>query len=248
VVGVNTAIYSPSGGSIGIGFDVPAATAKAVIAQLKDKGVVTRGWLGVQVQPVSAGIAESLGLKNAAGALVDEAKPDTPAAKAGIQPGDVITAVNGNPIKDSRTLAREISGMGPGSSAKLDILRKGEQKTITVTLATMPSEHEKQANAGSEDNGPTLGVPHLGVQVAPASEVAGAGSKGVVITAVDPDSPAAEHGLQSGDVILDVAGQSIGNVSELRSALSDAKSSGKHDVLMRVKTANNTHYVAVPIG
>jgi serine protease Do len=249
VVGVNTAIYSPSGGSIGIGFDVPAATAKAVIAQLKDKGVVTRGWLGVQVQPVSAGIAESLGLKNAAGALVDEAKPDTPAAKAGIQPGDVITAVNGNPIKDSRTLAREISGMGPGSTAKLDILRKGEQKTITVTLATMPTDHEKQANASSEDNnGPTRGVPHLGLSVAPASEVAGAGSTGVVITAVDPDGPAAEHGLQSGDVILDVAGRSVGNVSELRSALSDAKSGGKHDVLMRVKSANNTHYVAVPIG
>ena len=95
VVGVNTAIYSPSGGSIGIGFDVPAATAKEVIAQLKDKGVVTRGWLGVQVQPVTAGIAESLGLKDAAGALVAEAQPDTPAAKAGIQPGDVISAVNG---------------------------------------------------------------------------------------------------------------------------------------------------------
>jgi len=250
VVGVNTAIYSPSGGSIGIGFDVPAATAKAVIAQLKDKGVVTRGWLGVQVQPVSAGIAESLGLKKAAGALVDEAKPDTPAAKAGIQPGDVITAVNGNPIKDSRELAREISGMGPGSSAKLDILRKGEQKTIDVTLATMPSDHQKQANAnaGSEDNGPTRGVPHLGLSVAPASEVAGAGSTGVVITGVDPEGPAAEHGLKSGDVILDVAGRSIGNVSELRSALSDAKSGGKHDVLMRVKSANNTHYVAVPIG
>ncbi|MGC2083182.1 MAG: Do family serine endopeptidase [Bradyrhizobium sp.] len=250
VVGVNTAIYSPSGGSIGIGFDIPAATVKNVIAQLKDKGVVTRGWLGVQVQPVSAGIAESLGLKNASGALVDEAKPDTPAAKAGIQAGDVITAVNGNTIKDSRALAREISGMGPGSSAKLDILRKGEQKTITVTLATMPGEHQKQANAdtGSEDNGSVPGVPHLGLSVAPASEVAGAGAKGVVITGVDPEGPAAEHGLQSGDVILDVAGQSVGSVSELRSALSDAKSGGKHDVLMRVKSANNTHYVAVPIG
>jgi serine protease Do len=248
VVGVNTAIYSPSGGSIGIGFDVPAATAKQVIAQLKDKGMVTRAWLGVQVQPVSAGIAESLGLKNAAGALVDEAQPDTPAAKAGIQPGDVITAVNGHDIKDSRSLAREISGMEPGSTAKLDILRKGASQTINVTLATMPGQHEQQANAGSEDNGPTRGVPHLGLSVAPAGDVAGAGSKGVVITAVDPDGPAAEHGLQSGDVILDVAGQSVGSVSDLRNVLSDAKSGGKHDVLMRVKTANNTHYVAVPIG
>ena len=248
VVGVNTAIYSPSGGSIGIGFDVPAATAKEVIAQLKDKGVVTRGWLGVQVQPVTAGIAESLGLKDAAGALVAEAQPDTPAAKAGIQPGDVITAVNGTAIKDSRSLAREISAMGPGSSAKLDILRKGDSKTITVTLATMPNQPEKQAKAGQQDNDSMRGAPRLGLSVAPASEVAGAGNKGVVITAVDPDGPAAERGLQSGDVILDVAGKSVGNVSELRSALADAKSSGKHDVLIRIKTADNTHFVAVPIG
>jgi len=248
VVGVNTAIYSPSGGSIGIGFDVPAATAKEVIAQLKDKGVVTRGWLGVQVQPVTAGIAESLGLKDAAGALVAEAQPDTPAAKAGIQPGDVITAVNGTAIKDSRSLAREISAMGPGSSAKLGILRKGDSKTITVTLATMPNQPEKQAKAGQQDNDSMRGAPRLGLSVAPASEVAGAGNKGVVITAVDPDGPAAERGLQSGDVILDVAGKSVGNVSELRSALADAKSSGKHDVLIRIKTADNTHFVAVPIG
>jgi serine protease Do len=91
-------------------------------------------------------------------------------------------------------------------------------------------------------------VPHLGLSVAPASDAAGAGARGVMITAVDPEGPAAEHGLQSGDVILDVAGQSVGSVSELRSALSDARSGGKHDVLMRVKSANNTHYVAVPIG
>ena len=248
VVGVNTAIYSPSGGSIGIGFDVPAATAKEVIAQLKDKGMVTRAWLGVQVQPVTADIAQSLGLKDAAGALVAEAQPDTPAAKAGIQPGDVITAVNGTAVKDSRSLAREISGMGPGSSAKLDILRKGELKSITVTLATMPNQPEKQANAGQQDNGSTPGAPRLGLSVAPASEVAGAGNKGVVITAVDPNGPAAQRGLQSGDVILDVAGKSVSNVSELRSALADAKSGGKHDVLMRIKTADNTHFVAVPIG
>jgi serine protease Do len=248
VVGVNTAIYSPSGGSIGIGFDIPSATAKEVIAQLKDKGVVTRGWLGVQVQPVTAGIAESLGLKEAAGALVDEAQPDTPAAKAGIQPGDVITAVNGTSIKDSRSLAREISGMGPGSSAKLDILRKGESKTITVALASMPNQPEKQAKAGQQDNGSMHGTPRLGLSVAPAGDVAGAGDKGVVITAVDPDGPAAQRGLQSGDVILDVAGKSVSNVSELRSALSDAKSSGKHDVLMRIKTSDNTRFIAVPIG
>jgi serine protease Do len=248
VIGVNTAIYSPSGGSVGIGFDIPASTVKLVVAQLKDKGMVTRGWLGVQVQPVTAGIAESLGLKNAEGALVDEAQSDTPAAKAGIQAGDVITAVNGTAIKDSRGLAREISGMAPGSAAELDILRKGEAKSITVTLATMPNQPEKQANAGSSDQDGAHGVPHLGLSVAPAADVAGAGDKGVVVTAVDPDGPAAEHGLQSGDVILDVGGKSVGSVGDLRKALADAKSGGKHDVLMRIKSADNTHFVAVPIG
>ena len=247
VIGVNTAIYSPSGGSVGIGFDIPASTAKLVVAQLKDKGVVTRSWLGVQVQKVTPEIADSIGLKNASGALVAEAKPDTPAAKAGIEAGDVITSVNGNAVKDSRELAREISSMTPGSAAKLEILRNGEQKTINVTLAEMPNQPQKQANAGDE-NGPMRGVPHLGLSVAPASEVAGAGNKGVVVTAVDPDGPAAERGLKSGDVILDVAGKSVANVGELRSALSDAKSGGKHDVLMRIKSADSTHFVAVPIG
>jgi serine protease Do len=248
VIGVNTAIYSPSGGSVGIGFDIPASTVKMIVAQLRDKGVVTRSWLGVQVQPVTAGIAESLGMKTAEGALVDEAEADTPAAKAGIQPGDVITAVNGNSIKDSRSLAREISAMAPDSSAKLDILRKGEAKTLTVTLAKMPDQLKKQAKADDEQGGQTRGVPHLGLQVAPASEVAGAGSKGVVVTNIDPDGPAAEHGMQSGDVILDVGGKSVANVGDLRQALSQAKTDGKHDVLMRVKTSDNTHFIAMPIG
>ncbi|KWV45361.1 serine peptidase [Bradyrhizobium macuxiense] len=247
VIGVNTAIYSPSGGSVGIGFDVPAPTVKMIIAQLKEHGTVTRGWLGVQVQPVTTGIAESLGLKQAQGALVDEAQPDTPAAQAGLKAGDVITAVNGNPIKDSRTLAREISGMAPGSSAKLDILRKGNAQTITVTLAKMPNDTQKVARADESEQG-SKGIPHLGLSVAPAGDVGGAGDKGVVVTAVEPDGPAAEHGLQSGDVILAVGGKSVASAADLRNALSEAKSDGKHDVLMQVKTSDNTHFVAMPIG
>jgi serine protease Do len=248
VIGVNTAIYSPSGGSVGIGFDIPASTVKMIVAQLKDKGVVTRSWLGVQVQPVTSGIAESLGMKKAEGALVDNAEPDTPAAKAGIQPGDVITAVNGNAVKDSRALAREISAMAPDSSAKIDILRKGEAKTFDVTLAKMPDHLKKQASAEDTENGSASGVPHLGLSVAPASDVAGAGENGVVVTNVDPDGPAAEHGMQSGDVILNVGGKSVSNGNELRQALKQAKSDGKHDVLMRVKTSDNTHFIAMPIG
>jgi len=246
VIGVNTAIYSPTGGSVGIGFDIPASTVKMVVAQLKDKGEVTRSWLGVQVQKVTPGIAESLGVKAAAGALVADAQADTPAAKAGLQAGDVITAMNGNAIKDPGALAREVSSMAPGTSVKLDILRKGEAKTVTATLAAMPNKSPKEANA--DEPGSARGAPHLGVSVAPASEVAGAGEKGVVITAVEPEGPAAEHGLKSGDVILEAGGKSVATAAELRNALSEAKANGKHDVLMRVKSAENTRFVAVPIG
>jgi serine protease Do len=247
VIGVNTAIYSPSGGSVGIGFDIPAATAKLVVAQLKDKGYITRGWLGVQVQPVTADIADSLGLKQARGAMVDNPQSGSPAAKAGIEAGDVITSVNGTDVKDSRDLARTISMMAPGSSVKLDVLHKGESKPVTLTLGEMPND--RQANAGGEQSSKeTAGTPHLGLSLAPASEVQGAGEKGVVVTSVDPDGPAAEHGVKTGDVILNVGGKPVANVGDVRSALSDANSSGKHSVLLQMKTADATRFVAVPLA
>jgi serine protease Do len=247
VVGVNTAIFSPSGGSVGIGFDVPAETAKSVIAQLKDKGTVTRGFLGVQIQPVTEGIADSLGLKKAEGALVDEAQADGPAARAGIEAGDVITAVNGTAVKDSRDLARQIAALAPDSSIKLDIVHKGASKTLTVALGAMPNQRE--ANASHEPSGSHRGVGgHLGLSVAPASDVAGSGNKGVVVTGVDPEGPAAERGIQSGDVILDVGGTAVNSAGDIRDALSKAKADGKRDVLMRVKSANAVRFVALPVG
>ena len=246
VIGVNTAIFSPSGGSVGIGFDVPADTAKTVIAQLKDKGHVTRAWMGVQVQPVTAAIADSLGMKQAEGAIVAEPQAGSPAAKAGIEAGDVITAVNGTAVKDSRDLARKVGMMAPGSSVKLDILHRGEAKTLTLTLGQMPDERQAKADAGA--TAPSNGVPHLGLTLAPASEVAGSGGKGVAVTAVDPDGPAAEHGFQTGDVILDVGGKAVANVSDVRGALTEAQAHGKRDVLMRVKTADGTRFIALPLG
>jgi serine protease Do len=247
VIGVNTAIFSPSGGSVGIGFDIPADTAKLVVAQLKDKGHVTRGWLGVQIQPVTADIADSLGLKKAAGAMVDEPQSGSPAAKAGIQSGDVITAVNGAPVKDARELARAIGTMAPDTSVKLDIVRNSEPRTITVTLAQMPNEQRATAD-NSDGAKPTSGVPHLGLQLAPASEVSGAGDKGVVITAVEPDGPAAEQGLETGNVILEVSGKPVANAGDVRKALSEAKSQGKHQILIRAKMGDATRFVALPLG
>jgi serine protease Do len=247
VIGVNTAIYSPSGGSVGIGFDVPAETAKMVVAQLKDQGHVTRGWMGVQVQPVTPEIADSLGLKQAQGALVAEPQPNSPAAQAGVAAGDVITAVNGTAIKDSRDLARRVGAMAPGSEVKLDVLHDGQQKTVSLKLGELP--RDRQASAGEQEHGQSSqGIPHLGLQLAPAGEVGGSGDKGVAVLGVEPDSPAAEHGFKTGDVILDVAGKAVSNPGEVRDALVAARQQGKHDVLIRVKTADATRFVAVPVG
>jgi serine protease Do len=246
VIGINSAIYSPSGGSVGIGFDIPAETAKMVVAQLKEHGHVTRGWLGVQIQPITAGIADSLGLKSVEGALVDDAQAGSPAANAGIESGDVITAVNGTPVKDARALARAIAMTPPNSTVKLDVLRHGEARTVSVTLAEMPGE--KQASAGPENATPTGGVPHLGLTVAPASMVSGADGRGVIVTAVDPSGPAAEEGFKAGNVILDVDGKAVSNAGDVVKALREAKAQGKHDILMRVKMGDATRFVALPLG
>jgi serine protease Do len=248
VIGVNTAIFSPSGGSVGIGFDIPASTVKVVVAQLKTHGYVNHAFLGVRVQPVSKSIAESLDLKEAKGAIVDEPVADSPAAKAGIKTGDVITAVNGKAIKDSRDLARTIGMMAPGSKVKIALVRKGEHKTLDLTLTKLPKERSAKAMTGENAKSASDALPHLGLTLAPANDVAGAGGKGVAVLNVDPDGPAAARGLKTGDVILDVGGKAVAKVDDVRGAMREARNSGKHDVLMRVKTQGGPRFVAVPVA
>jgi serine protease Do len=244
VIGVNTAIFSPSGGSVGIGFDIPADTAKMVVAQLRDHGQVTRGWMGVRIQAVTADIADSLGMKKAEGAIVDEPQAGSPAAKAGIIAGDVITAVDGSEIKDSRALARKIASMAPGTAVKLAITHNGNEKTVSLTLGQLPNERQAQAGErGLSDSG----TPRLGLTLAPANET-GAVDQGVAITAVDPNGPAAEHGVQTGDVILDVAGTAVSSPADVRKELADLHKAGKHTVLMRMKSGDTTKFVALPLG
>jgi serine protease Do len=251
VMGVNTAIYSPSGGSVGIAFSIPASTVKTVIAQLKDKGSVSRGWIGVQIQPVTSDIADSLGLKKAEGALVAEPQANGPAAKAGIESGDVITAVNGTPVKDARELARTIGGFAPGNTVKLNVLHKGEEKAISLTLGQLPNTVEAKADIDNSDRGGTMrgtDVPRLGLTLAPAGSVAGAGKEGVVVTEVDPKSAAAERGFKEGDVILEVAGKSVANPGEVREAINAARTDNKNSVLIRVRSGGSSRFVAVPLA
>jgi serine protease Do len=247
VIGVNTAIFSPSGGSVGIAFAIPASTVKSVVAQLKDKGAVVRGWIGVAIQPVTKDLADSLGLKKVEGALVAEPQTGSPAVKAGIESGDVIVKVNDQPVVNARDLSRTIGAMPPGTSVKLVLIRKGQEKTVTVTLGELPSQREARLRSDDRDSGRTE-VPNLGLSLAPAGQVSGAGSAGVVVTDIDPSGIAAGHGLKTGDLILEVGGKTVSRPDDVRAALRDARRDGKKTVLMRVRSGELTRYVALPLG
>jgi serine protease Do len=205
----------------------------------------------VQIQPVTADIADSLGLKTAEGALVAEPQADGPAAKAGIESGDVITAVNGTPVKDARELARTIGGFAPGNAVKLNVFHKGEDKVVNLTLGQLPNTIEAKADTDNNDRAPaTRGteIPKLGLTLAPASSVAGAGKEGVVVTDVDPKSAAAERGFKEGDVILEVAGKTVASAGEVRDAINAARNDNKNSVLLRVKSGGSSRFVAVPVA
>jgi serine protease Do len=248
VIGVNTAIFSPSGGSVGIAFAIPADTVKSVIAQLRDKGSVTRGWIGVQIQTVTPDIADSMSLKQASGALVSEPQKDSPAAKAGVQSGDVITSVDDTPIHDARELARKIGTIPPGTSVKLGMIRGGQDKTLTLTLGTLPEEKQAANDQQNQHETPDSDLPKLGLTLAPGSKVSGSDGSGVVVTAVAEGGIAADHGFQVGDVILEVGGKPVATPADVRKTLADARTEGKHTVLFRVKSTDGTKFVALPVG
>jgi serine protease Do len=244
VIGVNTAIFSPTGGSVGIAFDIPASTVASVIPQLQRNGQVSRGWLGVQIQPVTGEIAEGLGLKTPKGVLISEPQADSPAAEAGLKSGDVITAVDAVEVKDPRDLARKIAAFGPAKAITLGIIRDGKEQTITLKLG----EHsdQKARKASSDNRGEQTGS--LGLMVAPASKVEGAGTTGLAIVGVNPNSKAAELGFQKGDVILKAGNRTVSSADDLAAAFSETAAAGRKNTLVMVKRNQAQHYVAVPIA
>ena len=238
VIGVNTAIFSPSGGSVGIGFAIPATTVGPVIQQLKEKGVVTRAALGVEVQPVTPDIAHALGLKKVEGALVAEAPSGGAAAEAGIIPGDVVLAVDGRPITSGADLAARIGSMAPGTAVKITILRDGSERTIAVTLGELPGTPFKPA-AEPQQQKPS----GLGLTLAPAPN-----NQGVAVTDVDPNGIAAAKGLTAGDIILDVSNNPVRTPADVHKAISRAQDSGKRDIVLRVRTRNGgIQFMALPV-
>lgn len=244
VVGINTAIFSPSGGNVGIAFDIPASTAKQVVQDLMKNGTVQRGWLGVEIQPVTAEIAESLGLKSDKGALVSSAQEDGPGKKAGISAGDVITQVDGKDVASPKELARLIGAYQPGKPVDVTLWRDGKSETVKVDLGTLPSS-DKQASVEQQPSAPPAAdtLADLGLTVTRSDD-----GKGLVVTDVDPDSDAADRGIQPGDIITSVNSTEVNGTDDVAKAMADAVKSGRKAVLMQISRDDSNRFVALPVA
>ena len=247
VIGINTAIFSPSGGNVGIAFAIPASVAKDVIQDLMKDGKVERGWLGVQIQPVSKDIAESLGLSEASGALVVAPQAGSPGDKAGIKQGDIITALNGDTIKDARDLSRRIGALAPNTKVELSVWRSGKSQPITVTLGDLASDDASkaspsQSNDGGGQSSSEKALSSLGLTVAPSED-----GEGLAITDVDPDSDAAARGLKEGEKITSVNNQQVASAADVEKVLSQAKKDGRSKALFQIQTENGSRFIALDI-
>jgi|tagenome__1003787_1003787.scaffolds.fasta_scaffold20948103_1 serine protease Do len=253
VIGINTAIFSPTGGSIGLGFAIPSSTAQPVVEQLKSHGRVERGLLGVQIQPVTDEIASSLSLGSATGALVAQVEPNSAAAKAGVQEGDVIKSVDGKDVTTIRDLTRTVASFAPGSSVKLGLVRDGKEQTVSAKLGDY-SKIGKQAKADDEDSNKgddgKAKPGAFGFSLAPLSPETRQqlglkdNVKGALIAAVESGSPAEDQGLRAGDVIQQVGRDSVDGPKDAAAKLKDAKD-GQKPVLMKVYREGATRFVAV---
>jgi len=246
VVGVNTAIFSPNGGNVGIAFAIPASVVKQVTDQLIASGTVTRGFLGVGIQDVSRDIAESVGLPTAQGALVTEPTKDSPADKAGVKSGDVITQVDGKDITTALDLSRTIAGKNPGTKVELTIFRDGKEQKLTVELgkldeATVAEEDQQQPVQPEEPAAPA--PTSVGLTLVPNS-----GSEGLLVQDVDPASPAAEKGFAVGDTILEVNNQKVSSVDEFEKAIQGVKDAGRGTALVKAQRDGNTRFIGLPLS
>jgi serine protease Do len=258
VIGINTAIYSPNGGSVGIGFAVPSSLAKTVVAQLEEHGKVSRGWLGVQIQEVTPAIAASLGLQSEHGALVAVITPDSPGAKAGLKQGDVILTFNGNEVSRLRDLPRLVAETAPDTGAKMKVWRSGQTLELQATLGELPNNEQVAAatNGREQDGeqGEAARADALGMHLAPLNSQlrrelhTGKEVQGVVITQVDPGSAAAEVGLNEGDVVVAIDQQPVKTPQEAAAKLKEAAGSPRKSALLLLNRHGVTQYVGVNLS
>ncbi|MCS6778529.1 MAG: DegQ family serine endoprotease [Geminicoccaceae bacterium] len=255
VFGVNTAIFSPSGGNIGIGFAIPSNLAKPVIDSLKRTGRVARGWLGVRIQTVTEEIAESIGLKETTGALVASVTPGGPAASSAIEPGDVVLEFDGKKIDKMRSLPRIVAETPVGREVEVLIWRKGEKKSVRVKLGELPDDEQiaelgKPQEPGKPAPGPTARVGEFGIVVSPITPELKTrfqlpdNAKGVVVVEVDPDGPAAQEGIRPGDLIVEAMQEEIKAPGELKAKVEAAKRSGRKAALLLVERQGDVRFVA----
>ena len=251
VIGINTAIFSPSGGSVGLGFAIPSSLAEPVVAQLRTNGRVERGLLGVQIQPVTEELAQSMSLSSEKGALVAQVQPDSPALAAGIKSGDVIKSVDGKTVDSIRDLTRMISAVKPGTSVKLDLWRDGKDMTVTAKVGDQKEEGAVvKAKADQPADAKKAEPMSYGVSLAPISAEARQelklddSIKGVVVAAVEPGSPADDQGLKAGDVLQQVGKDMVDSPKMAAEKLKEAKKTGK-PVLMKIYREGMTRFVAI---
>ena len=242
VVGINTAIFSPSGGNVGIAFAIPASTAQEVVADLMKDGAVSRGWLGVEIQPVTKDIADSLGLSGDKGALVSNAQDDGPGKKAGIKAGDVITSVDGKDVASPKELARLIGAMQPGKAVDVALWRGGKSETVSLTLGELPGG-KKEASATQPGPVEPGTLEDMGLTVTRAEN-----GQGLLVTDVDPGSDAADRGIQAGDVITAINSVEVNGSQDVEKALADAATSGRKAVLFQITRGEDSRFVALPVA
>jgi serine protease Do len=259
VIGVNTAIYSPNGGSVGIGFAIPSNVAKTVIASLQTSGSVTRGWLGVEIQQMTPEMASALGLDRERGALVAGIQPDSPAAKAGLRVGDVITGYAGKPINSLQNLTTAVAETKIGSSQPIEIMRDGKTATINATIAQL--KEEQQASAGSSGTARKGGAgagtggseTAMGLRLAPLNQAArqrfdiAKDVKGVVVVDADPNSNAADQGVQPGDIIEQVNNHAVSQPKDVSAQVEQARKTGRKAVALLINRGGQQQFVAVPL-
>jgi serine protease Do len=251
VIGINTAIFSPSGGSVGLGFAIPSSLAEPVVAQLRTNGRVERGLLGVQIQPVTEELAQSMSLSSEKGALVAQVQPDSPALAAGIKSGDVIKSVDGKNVETIRDLTRMISAVKPGTSVKLDLWRDGKDMSVTAKVGDQKEEAAVvKAKADQPADAKKAEPMSYGVSLAPISAEARQelklddSIKGAVVAAVEPGSPADDQGLKAGDVLQQVGKDMVDSPKMAAEKLKEAKKTGK-PVLMKIYREGMTRFVAI---
>lgn len=255
VVGVNTAIFSPTGGSIGIGFAVPSDTVTAVINQLKEYGEVKRGWLGVKIQSISEDIAESLGLPQNTGALVAGVTPDSPAAKGGVEPGDVIVRFDGQDVTTMRGLPRIVAQAPIGKTVEVDVLRKNKRETLSVTVGLLdegdgapPPAQEKEPDAPAPETTSVIGLTLLPLTDDMRTRFGfDPKTKGAIVTQIDPDSPAATKNIRVGDVITEAQHEPVAEPKDVETVTEKVKRADGKSVLLLVEDAKgDTRFVAIP--